>query len=76
MSNKHDLVLYVDQELVEKTRELGFNLSKIFENHLKQLLAQFLRINSIENAANNGNKVEKWGCPDLNRGLESPSLQA
>jgi len=41
MSNKHNLVLYVDQELVEKSRELGFNLSKTFENHLKHLLTQF-----------------------------------
>jgi len=36
MSAKHNLVLCVDQDLVEKTRELGFNLSKTFENHLKQ----------------------------------------
>jgi hypothetical protein len=43
LSNKHNLVLYVDQELVEKTRNLGFNLSNTFENHLKHLLMQFAR---------------------------------
>jgi post-segregation antitoxin (ccd killing protein) len=32
MSNKHNLVLYIDKELVEKSKELGFNLSKTFEN--------------------------------------------
>jgi hypothetical protein len=41
MNNKRNVVLYIDKELVEKTRNLGFNLSKTFENHLKQLLTQF-----------------------------------
>jgi hypothetical protein len=76
MSNKHNLVLYVDQELVEKSRELGFNLSKTFENHLKQLLTQFSQFNSSNNIKKYENSGEWWGCPDLNRGLESPSLQA
>ena len=49
LSNKHNLVLYVDQELVEKSRELGFNLSKTFENHLKHLLTQFSQVNSMNN---------------------------
>ena len=53
MSNKHNLVLYVDQELVEKSRELGFNLSKAFENHLKDLLTQFPHVNSSNNIGNN-----------------------
>jgi hypothetical protein len=33
------LVLYVDSELVEKTKDLGFNLSKTFENHMKTLIS-------------------------------------
>lgn len=28
MPHKQNLVLYLDKEIVEKTRELGFNLSK------------------------------------------------
>jgi hypothetical protein len=39
MSNKRNLVLYVDSELVKKTHEYGFNLSKTFENHLKTLIS-------------------------------------
>jgi hypothetical protein len=35
LSNKHNLVLYIDRELVEKSHSLGFDLSKTFENHLK-----------------------------------------
>ncbi len=31
-------MLYLDKELVEKSKELGFNLSKTFENHLKNLI--------------------------------------
>jgi hypothetical protein len=49
VSNKHNLVLYVDQELVEESRELGFNLSKTFENHLEHLLIQFSHVNSSNN---------------------------
>jgi post-segregation antitoxin (ccd killing protein) len=49
MSNKHDVVLYLDKELVEKTRSLGFNLSKTFENHLKDLINRLATVNSVNN---------------------------
>ena len=67
MTNKHNLVLYVDQELVEKTRELGFNLSKTFENHLKQLTTQFSQVNQLNNRESNLNHSDWWAGPDLNR---------
>jgi hypothetical protein len=41
MSNKRNVVLYLDDELVAKSKELGFNLSKTFENHLKMLINNF-----------------------------------
>jgi post-segregation antitoxin (ccd killing protein) len=53
MSAKRNVVLYLDKELVEKTKELGFNLSKTFENHLKQLLTQFSNINTQNNSESN-----------------------
>ena len=58
MSNKRNVVLYLDGELVSKTRELGFNLSKTFENHLRIL------INQLENvySRNNGGKCA-FGSP-------------
>jgi post-segregation antitoxin (ccd killing protein) len=52
MTNKRNVVLYLDKELVEKMKELGFNLSKTFENHLKQLITQFSNINSVNNCKN------------------------
>ncbi len=67
MSNKHNLALYVDQELVEKTRELGFNLSKTFENHLKQLITQFSQVNQLKNRESKVNHSDWWAEPDLNR---------
>ena len=67
MSNKHNLVLCIDRELVEKTRELGFNLSKTFENHLKQLITQFLQVNQLNNRESNTNYGDWWAGPDLNR---------
>jgi post-segregation antitoxin (ccd killing protein) len=53
MSAKRNVVLYLDEELVEKTKELGFNLSKIVENHLKQLINSFSNVNSL----NKGNSI-------------------
>ena len=67
LSNKHNLVLYVDQELIEKSRNLGFNLSKTFENHLKHLITQFSHVNSSNNIKNNENQSEWWAGPDSNR---------
>ena len=67
MSNKHNLVLYIDQELIEKSREMGFNLSKTFENHLKHLLTQFSHINSSDNSESNEKIDEWWAGPDSNR---------
>ena len=50
MPQKKNVVLYLDAEIVKKTRELGFNLSKTFENHLKQLINHFSNIYSQNNS--------------------------
>ena len=52
MSKKRNVVLYLDAELVRKTRELGFNLSKTCENHLKHLINRFSSIYSVNNSEN------------------------
>ena len=52
MGKKKNVVLYLDAELVRKTRELGFNLSKTCENHLKQLITQFSSVNQLNNCEN------------------------
>jgi post-segregation antitoxin (ccd killing protein) len=61
MSKKRNVVLYLDAELVTKTRELGFNLSKTFENHLKQL------VNHVDGVYRQNNSHVWWAGPDLNR---------
>jgi hypothetical protein len=43
--------LYLDKELVEKSKELGFNLSKTFENQLKHLVNGYSPV-SIQNNTN------------------------
>ena len=58
MSNKRNVVLYLDDELVTKTRENGFNLSKTFENHLKTLINTFSNVYS-----QNKNNGERVGSP-------------
>jgi len=67
MSNKHNLVLYIDKELVEKSRSLGFYLSKTLENHLKHLITQFSVVNSMNNYDSTSKSNEWWAGPDLNR---------
>jgi hypothetical protein len=37
MSHERSVVLYLDGEMIEKSGNLGFNLSKTFENHLEDL---------------------------------------
>jgi hypothetical protein len=64
MRQKHNLVLYIDEELVENTRELGFNLSKTFENHLNHLIAQFSTVSSGNNFNSTDKNASKWDCPD------------
>jgi post-segregation antitoxin (ccd killing protein) len=49
MNNKRNAVLYLDKELVENIRILGFNLSRTFENHLKDLINRFSTANSVNN---------------------------
>ena len=67
MSNKRNVVLYLDRELVEKSKELGFNLSKTFENHLKCRITQFSTGNSVNNFDSGIENDEWWAEPDLNR---------
>lgn len=64
MTHKRNAVLYPDVELVSKTRELGFNLSKIFENHLKQLINRSSAVSTKNNFDSADNKNVWWGCPN------------
>jgi len=61
MANKGNVVLYLDKELVEKSKEISFNLSRTFENHLKHLINGYSSF-SMQNNANlsvyKGNLVE------------------
>jgi post-segregation antitoxin (ccd killing protein) len=67
MTQKGNVVLYLDKELVEKSKELGFNLSKTFENHLKHLITQFSTSNSMNNC-NSASKIDVWWAgPDSDR---------
>ena len=67
MGIKGNVVLYLDRELVEKSKELGFNLSKTFENHLKQLMTQFSTGNSVNNAYSVNKIHDRWAGPDSDR---------
>ena len=71
MANKGNVVLYLDRELVEKSKELGFNLSKTFENHLKHLITQFSTGNSVNNFELSDNKMNVVGLP----GFEPESIE-
>jgi hypothetical protein len=67
MSNKRNVASYLEEELVEKSRHLGFNLSKMFENHLKDLINKFLPVNSLKNFNSAGRNWRWWAGPDSNR---------
>ena len=67
MGNKRNVVLYLDKELVKKSKSLGFNLSKTFETHLKHLTTQFSTFNPQTNSNSTSKKGKWWAEPDLNR---------
>ncbi len=76
MTTKGNVVLYLDKELVEKSKELGFNLSKTFENHLKHLMTQFSTINSMNNFDLEVNNLVECGRRDLNPGRQRGRLMS
>ena len=61
------MLYYIWKELVEKSRDLGFNLSKTFENHLKDLINRFSTVNSMNNLNSTDKNIDWWAGPDLNR---------
>ncbi len=66
LSDKRNVVLYLYKNLIEKSRELGFNLLKTFENHLKHMITQFSSINQPSNCENNVNSGFLGGRRDSN----------
>jgi hypothetical protein len=76
MGTKGNVVLYLDKDIVEKSKELGFNLSKTFENHLKHLMAQFSTCNSMNNLDSTDKKVVWCGRRDLNPGRQRGRLMS
>jgi hypothetical protein len=72
LRNKHNLVLYIDKDLVEKSKSLGFNLSKTFENHLKHLIKQFSTYSSLNNANFTESGMKNMGLPGFEPGSIEP----
>ena len=70
--NKGNVVLYLDKELVSKSKELGVNLSKTFENHLKQLILRNLTVNKVNNFNSYNNKPQMVGPPGFEPGSIAP----
>jgi post-segregation antitoxin (ccd killing protein) len=76
MGTKGNVMLYLDKDLVEKSRELGFNLSKTFENHLKHLITQISTCNSVNNLDSTSKNVSWCGRRDLNPGRQRGRLMS
>ncbi len=73
MQEKRNVVLYLDKELVEKSKALGFNLSRTFENHLKQLITQLSKNQySTQNHFPAHSKASNMGLPGFEPGSIEP----
>ena len=72
MTTKGNVVLYLDKDLVEKSKALGFNLSKTFENQLKHLITQFSTCNSLNNFDSTLNLINNIGLPGFEPGSIEP----
>ena len=66
LSNKSNLVVYLDKETIRKSKDLGFNLSRTFENHLKQLITQFSALKTGNQFNLKETTIGKWAEPELN----------
>ena len=76
---KKNVMIRIDADLVQKSKELGLNISKISENALKEMVKRIESPNALKedtDCPDSSQNNNKWGCPDLNRGPESPSLRA
>ena len=40
LTRKNNFTLYLDENLVKEAKSLGFNLSRLMENRLKEVLAK------------------------------------
>jgi hypothetical protein len=69
MGAKRNVVLYLDRELVEKSKELGFNLSRTLENHLKQLI---FHLSSLKLTQNHFLAEDLVGLPGFEPGSIEP----
>ena len=63
-------------ELIQKARKYGLNISFIARKAIIQEINRMENQNVDGRAKRDSNSQEWWGCPDLNRGPESPSLGA
>jgi hypothetical protein len=63
MTQEGNVVLHLDKDLVEKSNELGFNLSKTFENNLKHLITGYSSILIQNNGDSSENKSSLVGLP-------------
>ena len=66
LSKKGNLVLYLDKELIRESKELGLNLSRTFENHLKQLITQFSQLKTENTVDPKSTIIVKWAESELN----------
>jgi len=63
-------------ELIQKARKYGFNISFIARKAIIQEINRMENQNVDGRVKRDSNSQAWWGCPDLNRGPESPSLGA
>jgi hypothetical protein len=72
LGNKGNVVLYLDKELVEQSHQLGFNLSRIFENHIKQVINPLPNVRSTQNHHSTKNGFRVVGLPGFEPGSIEP----
>ena len=62
MSNKRNVVLYLDEDLVDKSKAPSFNLSRTFENHLKKLISQLSKSAKYPKSSNSQESGSSGGA--------------
>jgi len=73
---KKNIMTRIDEEAVEKAKELDLDISEVSESALKEMIRRTKRPKISNHPKDRPKNTRWWGCPDLNRGPERPRLRA
>ena len=73
---KKNLMVYIEEEVIEKAKELGLNISKVCENCLKDMIGRIEGSNPPKDCEKDSDKELLVGPPGFEPGSREPKSQS